>query len=239
MQAQTDGARLRLRVQACIWNVVSAGALAAFGVIAGFVSLFVANPVYGMVEAEWRLFGQLMGDYVVQPGFGVVAVAYVWRRDDYRPLDRIQTPSLEGMAWIALGALGYELVVVPAVTPLLPAIGLHHGSHPGTATWRVLVEHPSLVLPGLIVMFAVMAPMEELLYRGVIHDILDPVLGPLGRVLAGAFLFGVMHVFLSGSVVSLLFTSLFGAILGAGYERTENLTVPIIVHASHWLLAPL
>lgn len=123
---------------------------------------------------------------VVQPGFGVVAAAYVWRRDDYRLLNRLQTPSLEGVARIGLGALGYELVVVPAVTPLLPAIGLHHGPHSGTATWRVLVAHPSLVLPGLIVMFAVMAPMEELLYRGVVHDILDPVLGPLGRVLVGA-----------------------------------------------------
>jgi membrane protease YdiL (CAAX protease family) len=80
--------------------------------------------------------------------------------------------------------------------------------------------------------------MEEFLYRGVVHDVLEPVLGPLGRVLVGALLFGGMHVFLSGGVVSLLFTSIFGAILGAAYERTENLAVPIIAHAGHWLLAP-
>jgi hypothetical protein len=60
MQAQTDGTRLRPRVQARFQSVAIAGALAAFGVIAGFVSLFVPDPVFAVVEAEWRLFGQLM-----------------------------------------------------------------------------------------------------------------------------------------------------------------------------------
>ena len=85
-------------------------------------------------------------------------------------------------------------------------------------------------------MFVIMAPMEEALYRGVVHDILEPALGSLGRVLVGGFLFGAIHLFFSGGLASLLLTSIFGVLLAAGYERTNNLVVPIMAHAGYWLM---
>jgi hypothetical protein len=78
--------------------------------------------------------------------------------------------------------------------------------------------------------------MEEILYRGVVHDTLEPAIGSPGRVLVGGLLFGGMHLFLSGGVVSLLLTSIFGFLVAGGYERTKNLTVPIMAHAGHWLM---
>jgi membrane protease YdiL (CAAX protease family) len=215
--------------------VGGAVALAALGVVAAFASVVVADPVFSIIGAEWTLLGELLDNFIVQPGFGLVAACYVWWRDDYDPLDRIQTPSLEGVAWIGLTPIGYEMAV-RAVTPVLPLIGLSHGPHSGTVTGRVFLDHPEIIVPGLVVMFVVMAPMEEMLYRGVVHDTLELAIGSPGRVLVGGLLFGGMHLFLSGGVVSLLLTSIFGFLAAGGYERTENLTVPIMAHAGHWLM---
>ncbi|WP_276682393.1 hypothetical protein [Haloquadratum walsbyi] len=33
-----------------------------------------------------------------------------------------------------------------------------------------------------------------------------------------------------------MFTSIFGVLAAAGYERTENLIVPIMAHAGYWLM---
>lgn len=236
MRLQADAIRLGLEVQRVSRSVAGAVALAAVGVIAAFVSFFIVSPLVAILETEWPLFGELVWGYVVQPGFGLVAAGYIWWCDDYNPLDRIQMPSLVGVAWIGIGAVGYELAV-QAVTPILPMLGLTHGAHSGTtAKWRVFIDQPEIIVPGLVVMFVIMAPMEEILYRGVVHDTLEPVIGSTGRVLVGGLLFGGMHFFVSGGVDSLLFTSIAGVLLAAGYERTENLSVPILAHAGHWLV---
>jgi len=125
---------------------------------------------------------------------------------------------------------------VRAVTPLLPILGLSHGAHDGTATWQVLLQHPEIIVPGLVIMFGVMAPMEEMLYRGVVHDALGPAIGSPGRVLIGGLLFGGIHLFFSGGIVSILLTGILGVLVASAYERTKNLTVPIIAHAGYWLM---
>ncbi len=236
MKTLTDAARLGPKVQEVFRSVASAVALATLGVIAAFVSVIIISPLVEVLKSEWTLFGEFIRSYLVQPGFGVVAAGYIWWDDDYNPMDRIQVPSVEGVAWIGVGAIGYELAV-QVVTPILPLIGLSHGAHgETTAKWRVFVDHPEVIVPALVVMFVLMAPMEEILYRGVVHDTLEPAIGSVGRVLFGGFLFGGMHLFVSGGFVSLLFTSISGALLAAGYERTKNLIVPIIAHAGYWLV---
>ncbi|MDB2283179.1 CPBP family intramembrane metalloprotease (plasmid) [Halorubrum ezzemoulense] len=236
METQSDVSRPDIGVREVSRSVGGAAALTALGVMAAFASIVVIDPLFGTVEAEWTLLGELLNNYIVQPGFGLVAACYIWWRDDYNPLERIQVPSFEGVAWIGLGVIGYELAV-RAVTPILPLIGLSHSAHGDTtAKWRVFFDHPEIIVPGLVVMFVIMAPMEEALYRGVVHDVLEPALGSLGRVLVGGFLFGGMHLFLSGGLGSLLLTSIFGVLLAAGYERTNNLVVPIMAHAGYWLI---
>ena len=236
METQSDVSRPDIGVREVSRSVGGAAALTALGVMAAFASIVVIDPLFGTVEAEWTLLGELLNNYIVQPGFGLVAACYIWWRDDYNPLERIQVPSFEGVAWIGLGVVGYELAV-RAVTPILPLIGLSHSAHGDTtAKWRVFFDNPEIIVPGLVVMFVIMAPMEEALYREVVHDVLEPALGSLGRVLVGGFLFGAIHLFLSGGLASLLLTSIFGVLLAAGYERTNNLVVPIMAHAGYWLI---
>lgn len=145
-------------------------------------------------------------------------------------------PSVKEGGWIAFGIIGYE-VGVRAITPLLSLVGLSHGGHSGeVATWRVFLDQPELIVPGLTIMFVLMTPMEELLYRGVIHETLTGALGSRGRVLVSGLLFGGIHLFLSSGVVSVITTAIFGFLLGASYERTSNLAVPIMIHAGYWML---
>jgi len=216
-------------------SVGSAVALTALGVIAAFVSIIVVDPLFGIIRAEWALLGELLDSYIVQPGFGLVAASYIWWHDDYNPLDRVQMPSVEGIAWIGFIPIGYEMTV-RAVTPVLQMVGLSHSTHGGTAKWRVFLDHPEIIVPGLVIMFAVMAPMEEILYRGVVHDALEPAIGSPGRVLIGGLLFGGIHLFFSGEIVSILLTGILGVLAASAYERTKNLIVPIMAHAGYWLM---
>ena len=234
METQDDVARANIGVKEVSLSVGSAVALTALGVIAAFASIIIVDPLVGIIGTEWNLLGELLQGYIVQPGFGLVAACYIWWRDGYNPLDRIQTPSVEGIAWIGFIPIGYEMAV-RAVTPVLPMLGLSHSTHGGTAKWRVFLDHPEIIILGLVIMFAVMAPMEEILYRGVIHDTLEPAIGAPSRVLIGGLLFGGMHLFLSGGFVSILFTSILGVLAAGAYERTKNLTVPIMAHAGYWL----
>ncbi len=161
----------------------------------------------------------IVRSYVVQPGFEPVAAGYVWWRDDYKLLDRIQVPSIEGFAVIGLGVIGYE-VAQRAVTPVLPMSGLSHGAHGGTTVkWRALSDHPEIIAPGGVATFVVVTPIEEILYGGMVHDTLEPAIGSFGRVLVGGLPFGGMHLLLSGGVVSTLFTSIFGVLPAACNER--------------------
>ncbi|OYR43971.1 type II CAAX prenyl endopeptidase Rce1 family protein [Halorubrum sp. Eb13] len=110
-------------------------------------------------------------------------------------------PSVEGIAWIGFIPIGYEMAV-RAVTPVLPMLGLSYTTHGGTATWRVFFDHPEIIVPGLVIMFAAMTPMEEILYRGVVHDALEPAIGSPCRVLIGGLLFRGIHLFGSVEILS-------------------------------------
>jgi len=235
MGTQDDVAKANIGVKEVSLSVGSAVALTILGVIAAFASVIVAGPLFGTIGTEWELLGELLNRYIVQPGFGLVAACYIWWHDDYNPLDRIQMPSVEGIAWIVFIPIGYEMAV-RVVTPVLPMLGLSHSAHSGTAKWRVFLDHPEIIVPGIVIMFVIMAPMEEILYRGVVHDALEPAIGSPGRVLIGGLLFGGIHLFLSGGVVSILFTSILGVLAAGAYEQTKNLTVPIMAHAGYWLM---
>lgn len=234
MGTQTEVPRRSLGIQARIRTVAGAVGLAMLGVVAGFASFFFVDPLYGVFRVEWPAFGKLLTRYVVQPGYGLIAAAYIWQHDEYSPLDRVQIPSREGTVWIFLAPIVYELAVQGI--QLLPIAGLTTGSHSGgTVKWRAFVDQPELIVPGLVVMFLIMAPLEELLYRGVIHDRLEETIGAPSRVLVSGLLFGGAHLFFSGGI-GLIFTALFGLLLAAGYERTDNLAVPIMAHAGYWLV---
>ena len=207
--------------------------LSLAGVIVGGVSAVTVPTIYGAVVPRGTFGFDLLQRYLVQPGFALVAMAYIFYRGDFARYVRLRPLSIEGVAWIASG------IVVEWGTRLLSevAFGATHGNW--VPKWTILVADPTTIPLALVVIFVVMAPAEELLYRGAIHGRLREGFDVVPRVAAGAILFGVPHLIFSGGLPSFVVTSVTGLWFATAYERTDNLVVPIGMHGVIWLLAPL
>ncbi len=75
---------------------------------------------------------------------------------------------------------------------------------------------------------------EEMLFRGIIQQGLQGWLGPWPGLLLASFVFGAAHWV---SRTYMVFACLMGLYLGLLYWRTDNLLVPIIVHALYDFIA--
>jgi membrane protease YdiL (CAAX protease family) len=68
---------------------------------------------------------------------------------------------------------------------------------------------------------------EELLFRGVVQNISQEWLGPLGGLALASVLFGLVHPLTRAYFVA---ASVIGVYLGWLWLATDNLLVPIIAH---------
>lgn len=207
--------------------------LSLAGVVFGGVSAVTVPTIYGAVVPRGTFGYDLLRRYLVQPGFALVALAFIYYRGDITRYVRLRPPSIEGVLWISSG------IVVEWGTRLLSevAFGATHGNW--VPKWTILVADPTTIPLALVVIFVVMAPAEELLYRGAVHGRLREGFDVVPRIVAGAMLFGVPHLIFSGGLPSFVVTSITGLGLATAYERTDNLVVPIGMHGVIWLLAPL
>lgn len=203
------------------------------GVVFGVGSALSVPTIYGALVPQNSFEYALLARYLVQPGFALVAVGYIYYRSDIWQFVRLGAPSLEGILWILSG------VVVERVTRTLSELisGTTHGGW--VPKWELLVADPSAIPVTVVVIFVVMAPAEELLFRGVIHGRLRDGFDVVPRIAVGAVLFGVPHLFFSGGLPSFAVTIVTGLFLATAYERTHNLVIPIGMHGVIWLMAPL
>ena len=84
----------------------------------------------------------------------------------------------------------------------------------------------------LLIVFAFMSILEEVLYRGVVYRIIENWLGSvLALVISGLF-FGLFHYFnQDASIISVIAASIGGLLLGLMYTVSQQLWMPI---AFHW-----
>jgi len=207
-----------------------------FGVL-GSLGMFVLIDVLGVSGSDYAF---LVSSRGIQIGFFVTAILYIVYRGDIELFINYQMPGREGLAWI---------VAIPAVLitfgilsePVLSAVGIER-------EMGGLNVDPTATI-GLFVVFFITswlfaAPAEELLFRGVIQARLRETFGAVSGVVCGAFLFALFHVLLglleglsASGIVFWGWESLIAGILwGAAYERTNNLIVPSIAHASIWTI---
>lgn len=207
-----------------------------FGVIAVNVT-FQFTTFVGIAETEYGLW---VTRYGLQYGYLMLAVLYIVYRDSTDRFIQIKRPDLEGIAWIVLAPvvlIGLSLVF----NPVLTAIGIEMSTGELTAD-------PTRSLSQFVVFFVVAwlvaAPSEELLFRGVIQGRLRETMGPIWGVMVAAIIFALMHVFIGvldgqqveGVVGWGVETLTRGLVFGAAYERTENLVIPSVIHATTWTL---
>ena len=175
--------------------------------------------------------GVLLGATAVgQVAFLLVAYAYVRFRDVAVP---VTIPDQSDLVAIGTGTVG-ALVVATGLSVLLTLLDLVPGSVIGEAG----AADPTFLLGLAALSVVLVAPAEELLFRGAIQGRLRQRVGPMPAVLGSSLLFGSMHLAnysgaLDTVVAGALLIVAVGCVLGALYEYTDNLAVPVVTHATY------
>lgn len=176
-----------------------------------------------------------------QVGFLPLALAYLSFRGRWSSVG-VRRPTVRDAGWILLIPVllaGVSLVL----EPLLSVLGLPPAEAPVVETPDVL-EQPALLLLVFVWWYLVAAPSEELLFRGVIQGRLRETFGAASGVVLASLIFAIPHVAFvlidgGGSVTVLtqaIQTFVGGLAFGAAYERTGNLVVPAVGHATMWTM---
>jgi hypothetical protein len=143
----------------------------------------------------------------------------------------LAVPTRADLRYVGGGTV-FALVVALALSYALSLLGLVSGS----IIEDVGVRDPTFFLALAVLSVILVAPVEELLFRGVIQGRLRGRFGPRSAIAGSSLLFGAMHLSnYTGSVPPIVagasLIAVIGAVFGALYERTGNLAVPILVHA--------
>ncbi len=147
----------------------------------------------------------------------------------------IRLPSIKEFG-IVIGALVLSFVYLIAVSQLLASTGTDAAEN---QIADMAMANPEIVLYLLPGAYLLIGPGEELLFRGVVQNRIREEFSAVPGVIVASAIFAAIHV---GSLVAsnpsaILVTIgvLMGPslILGAIYEYTRNLVVPILVHGTY------
>ena len=163
-------------------------------------------------------------------GFIAVGLWYVeW--EDARDLLHLERPSLRDLGWV-VAALVALFVLFKALAVVLGALGIAPATNSAIESGR---QNPRLLLYFVVVTIVFTAPAEEFLFRGLVQGLFRRAYGVVPGVIIASGVFGVAHYLaLTGGgskVAYLAIAAVLGLVLGAVYEYTGNLLVPIAIHA--------
>lgn len=197
-------------VQAVVPPLVAAGAFAEGG---------VGAELAGMV-VQFGTFLAVVALFVRGAGRGGLLTASVPGRRD---------ALLLAGGYVALLALQFLSV------RLLGSFGVSTGTNRVVELGR---ETPALFLYLIPVSVLLVGPAEELVFRGTVQGLLREAWGPSAAVVVASLVFGAIHYWsVGGGPVERLsyvaVAAVLGAVLGALYELTGNLVVPVAVHGTY------
>ena len=204
--------------------------LVAF-LVAGLVQSLGVSVLNGLgfTEETAPVLSQIVPMALHFSSFIVVGGAYLaWRDDTLVPFRR---PSGRDVRWILLG-FSILVGVLVGLDVVLSQFGLEPAEN---ASVELGNDHPRLFLYFIPQVVLLNAPAEELLFRGIVQGLFRRSYGIVPAILGAALVFGLVHyVALVGTgsrLAYVLIAFVSGLVLGALYEYTENLFVPIAVHA--------
>ena len=219
-----DGREVAVRVGQAVLAVVSAvvaasvlvSAAEALAVALGFGAESVAADVFVTVGNA--------------AGFAVAGLLFLFYAGDIDLL-RLRRPTARDAVVAAVGSIGliaagYGILFAFSAAGLAPS------------TNRALQNPPGYFLLMIPLSFLTVAVGEELLFRGVVQGELRRALGPAGAIAGASLLFGLLH-YLAGTgtaterLVYVAVAALLGVGLGAMYEYTDTLVVPVAVHGAY------
>ncbi len=213
------------------WPVIEVIGLTVFALI---LSLFL-GVIFGVFllalgyDISLDSTSLLLGVTILgQIAFLILAVFYVRYREVKVP---IEIPSRSDLGYIGGGTV-ITLLAAVALSQIIHALDLM----PESVIEDIAEQDPRFLLALAILSVILVAPAEELFFRGAIQGRLRQNFGPLFSIIIASILFGALHL---GNYAGEILPIIMGAmvvtvaslILGGLYEKTENLIVPILVHA--------
>lgn len=218
----------RVRAVLVAFGLLAAAAIAIPLVTEGFRLLQIA---FGLGESFLLTFA--VGGTLATLSLGVIALVFLRVRPVAIPVRR---PTRREWGWIAGGVVLFVAQIAIAVAAA--SLGIEEATNGMT---RAAADNPVLVYSlGIVSVLALIGPIEELLYRGVVQGRLRETFGPVGAIGFTAVGFAAAHVatyiwggtdpFSAGLAVSLVNVILSAIVFGVIYEQTRNLAVVVLAH---------
>lgn len=219
-------------------RAVGAGVgLGVAGIVAAAVLVVLSLLLLNVAGIQVTPVLSIVLSLLLTQGVAFLGVGYLYLRRRGIPVSSlgIEVPTLKQLG-LVVGALVVSFAYLIAVNALLQQTGTDAAENQVAG---MAMENPEIVLYLLPGSFLLIGPGEELLFRGVVQNRIREAFSPVPGVVIASAIFAAIHV---GSLVAtdpsavlvtlgvLMGPSL---ILGALYEYTRNLVVPIIVHGTY------
>lgn len=164
-------------------------------------------------------------------GFLVVGTGYLaWRRDPSLVGIRLPTPRDIGLL---VGGFLALVAVMLGLETLFEFFDVELAENDAIARGR---DNPELFLLFIPIQFFLTGPGEELIFRGLIQGLLRQAYGVIPAIVVASLVFALFHIPALGTgsdaVPTLIIIFVSGMVLGAVYEYSGNLFVPVVIHAS-------
>lgn len=207
--------------------------IGAAGFVVGTLFMFIAIgvfSVFGITISSQSALSILISTITLQGlGFGLVALTYLSTRDEGLDFLRLERPGLRDLAWIIGGLLAlFGILIVRNIVQM--TYGIELADHTIIESG---LQNPEILLVLIPLSILLVGPGEELLFRGVIQQLLRLRLGvPTGIAIASA-IFSLAHLgSLSGEGLVLTLITYLGlsVILGVSYEYSGTLVMPAMIH---------
>lgn len=213
--------------------VVTSLAVIAFAYLVGLVLASMGISVattFGFTKETTPVVYYATQYALLPAGFLAVVFTYLQNRGE-GDLVHVRRPTVRDLGWILAGFL-VLLVASTIMDGIIGLLGVETAQNQAILTGR---DHPLLFLVLLPITLLLVAPGEELLFRGIVQGQFRRAYGSVPAVVIASLLFGVSHsgaLSGSGTLTYLAVATVLGLILGAVYEHTESVVVPIAIHAA-------
>ncbi|WP_458186788.1 CPBP family intramembrane glutamic endopeptidase [Haladaptatus sp. NG-WS-4] len=223
-----------------LWNRRSRAVFAAISLGLGgyaFAAVLVLLAAFALVAVGIPVLEQpsllvavsvVMGQGVA---FGLFALAYLrYTGRGFEYID-VRLPTLSDLGWTVGGFVVFYGGLI-AVSLVLATFGIQSAQSELTTLGE---QDPRVFLLLIPLSFLLIGPGEELLYRGVVQERLRESFGRWPAIALASLIFAFVHVFSlqgAGKLVYLSILFVLSPILGAAYEYTRNLLVPVLIHGA-------
>jgi membrane protease YdiL (CAAX protease family) len=227
------------------WRPVAVGlGLAALSIVLLLVFTLLSVPIAVLLQLSTGaalIIGAAIGQYF---GFFGLALTYLrhtrnFEWADIREYLGVRFPSLKDLGMVIVGYVGIIglIIIVSVIISLLQVETASNES--ANQLTQSAGGDPVLIAGVFALMFLVVGPCEEILYRGVIQNRLRERFSVVPSIVVASIIFGSIHVIALGTTdpIAILATisvlSVTALVLGAVYEYTGNLVVPWLLHSLH------